>query len=56
MNHIDIMLDRNLDNLIARQVRGNGCILAPLANHVRLVGLLPVHAQPVLVAEHCDGL
>ena len=56
MNHIHIPLQRNLDNLVAGQVRTDGRVLAALADEVGLVGLLPVHAQTVLIAEDGDGV
>lgn len=50
------MLQSNLNNLVSGKIRTHGRILASLPNHIRLVGLLPVHGQAVLVAEDCHGL
>ena len=51
MNHIDIMLLGNLDDLIAREVGPHRCILPLLANDIGLVGLLPMHPKTILIAE-----
>lgn len=39
MDQLDVVLQSNLDDLIASQVRADGCVLATLANDVGLVGL-----------------
>lgn len=39
MNHIDIMLPGNLDDLIPRQVSPNGRVLTAFSNHVSFIGL-----------------
>jgi hypothetical protein len=48
------MLDRDLDDLVTGEVSTNGCVLPALPNLVGLVGLLPVHAEAVLMTVDCD--
>lgn len=47
------MCESDLDNLVTSKVRSNRSVLATLANHISLIGLLSVHAHAVLVRE--DG-
>ena len=47
------MCKSDLDNLVTSKVRSNRSVLATLANHISLIGLLSVHAHAVLVRE--DG-
>jgi hypothetical protein len=54
MDHVDIVLDRNLDDLIAGEVSTNGCVLPTLPNLVGLIGLLPVHAEAILMTVDCN--
>lgn len=56
VDHVDLVLDGNLDNLIAGQVRADGRVLTALANLVGLVRLLAVHAETVLVAVDGHGV
>ena len=50
------MCKSNLDNLITSKISSNRSVLATLANHISLVGLLSVHAHAVLVREDGHGL
>lgn len=50
------MCKSDLDDLVTSKVRSNRSVLATLANHVSLVGLLSVHAHAVLVREDGNGL
>ena len=50
------MCKSDLDNLITSKVRSNRSVLATLANHISLIGLLSVHAHAVLVREDSHGL
>jgi hypothetical protein len=54
VNHVHIVLDRDLDDLVAGQVGADGCVLAAGANLVGLVGFLPVHAEAVLMTVDGD--
>jgi hypothetical protein len=56
MDHVDAMVERNLDNLIASKVGADWGILATLADNVGLVGFLPMHAKSVLITENCNRL
>ena len=56
MNHIHIMLLRNLDDLVAGEVGSHGCILSLLANDIGFIGLLPVHPKAILIAEDGHGV
>jgi hypothetical protein len=56
MDHVDVVLESNVDDLVASQVGPDGGVLAPLANDIGLVGLLPVHAETVLIAVDGDGV
>ena len=56
MYHLNPMLKSNLDDLISSKISCHRCILAPLANDIGLVCLLPVHAESVFIAEDCDRL
>jgi hypothetical protein len=38
MDHLNSMLESNLDDLVARQVSPNRCILTTLSDHVGLIG------------------
>ena len=50
------MCKSDLDNLVTSKVRSNRSVLATLANHISLIGLLSVHAHAVLVREDGYGL
>ena len=50
------MLESNLDDLVTGEISANWSILATLANDIGFVGLLPVHAQSVFIAEDGNGL
>jgi len=39
MDHLDAMLQCNLDDFVSRQVGSNRCILSPLANNIGFIGL-----------------
>lgn len=39
MNHVDAVLDGDLDNLVDSKVRLDWCILSALSNGIGLVGL-----------------
>lgn len=54
MDHVDIVLQRNFDDLVAGQIGGHGRVLPALADDVGLVGLLPVHAEAILVTVDGD--
>lgn len=54
MDHVDLVLHGNLDDLVAGEVGADGCVLAALADLVGLVCLLTVHAEAVLVAVDGD--
>jgi hypothetical protein len=54
MDHVDLVLEGDLDNLVAGEVSSHGGELAAGANLVGLVGLLPVHAEAILMAVDCD--
>jgi hypothetical protein len=56
VDHVDAVLNGNLDDLVAGQVGTDRCVLAAGANLVGLVGLLPVHAEAVLMTVDCDGV
>ena len=56
MDHVDAVLNGNLDNLITSQVCADWRILATLANDISFIGLLPVHGESVLITEDCDCL
>lgn len=53
VNHVDAMLQSNLDDFVAGEVSSDRRILSSLSDNISLVGLLSVHAETVLVAE--DG-
>ena len=42
VNHLNAMLDGNLDNLVAGKISSHGGVLAALANDVGLVGLCEI--------------
>lgn len=46
------MLLGDLDDLVGRQVRAHGRVLAPLADDIGLIRLLAMHRQPVFVTVH----
>ena len=50
------MCKSDLDNLVTSKVGSNRSVLATLANHISLIGLLPVHAHAVLVREDGNSL
>jgi hypothetical protein len=54
MDHVHVVLDSDLDDLVASQVSPNGRVLATGADLVGLVSLLPVHAEAVLMTVDCD--
>jgi hypothetical protein len=56
VDHVDIVLDGNLDDLVAGQVGAHRRILAAPADLVGLVSLLPVHAEAVLMTVDCNGV
>lgn len=56
VNHVDAVVDGNLDNLVGGEVGLYGSVLARFADDVGLVCLLPVHAEPVLATVYCDSL
>jgi hypothetical protein len=56
MDHVDLVREGNLDDLIAREVCAHGCVLAPVSDLVGLVGLLPVHAEAVLMRVDRHGV
>ena len=56
VDHVHAVLAGDVDDGVAVEVGADGRVLAALADHVGLVGLLAVHAQPVLVAEDGDGV
>jgi hypothetical protein len=56
MDHIDIVLESNLDNLVTGKVGTNWSVLSAFADNVGLVGFLPVHAKSVFIAVYGDGV
>ena len=54
VDHVSLMLKRNFDDFIAGQVCSDGSVLASVSNLVGLVGLLPMHAEAVLMAVDSD--
>jgi hypothetical protein len=56
MDHVDIVLEGNFDDLVTGQVSSNGRVLSTLANDIGFVGLLPVHAESVFITEYGDGV
>ena len=50
------MCESDLDDLVTSKVSSNRSVLATLANHISLIGLLPVHAHAVLVREDSNSL
>lgn len=56
MDHLGAVLHSDLNDLVTSEVSSNGRVLAALANHVRLVGLLPMHAKSILITEDSDGV
>lgn len=56
MNHINVVINRDLDYLIGSQIGPDGSILAAFANDIGLIGFLSVHAQSVLITVYGDGL
>lgn len=54
VDHANFVLAGNLDNLVPGQIRADWRELASLANHVGLVRLLAVHAEPILIAVDSD--
>jgi len=49
------VLFRDLDDLVNGEVCCDWSELPLLADHIGLVGLLPVHGEPVLMTEDGDG-
>lgn len=56
MDHVDIVLEGDFDNLVAGEVGADWSVLSSFADNVGFVGLLPVHAESVLIAEDGDGV
>jgi len=56
MDHVDLVLEGNLDDLVGGEVGADGRVLAAGANLVGLVGLLAMHAEAVLMAVDGDGV
>lgn len=56
MDHVDVVLNRNLDDLVAGQVSTNRRVLATSSNLVGLVSLLSVHAEAVLMTVDCNSV
>lgn len=56
VNHVDAVVNGNLDNLVGGEVGLHGSVLAGFADDIGLVGLLPVHAEPVLATVYSDCL
>lgn len=56
MDHVDIVLDSDFDNLVASKVCSNWGVLSSLSNDVCLVGLLSVHAESVFITENSYGV
>jgi hypothetical protein len=54
MDHVHVVLDCDLDDLVASQISPNGRVLAAGADLVGLVSLLPVHAEAVLMTVDGD--
>ena len=54
VDHVDVVLDRDLDDLVAGEVSTDGGVLPALPDLVGLIGLLPVHAEAVLMTVDCD--
>jgi hypothetical protein len=54
MDHVNIMLFGNPDDLVASKVCADWGKLAMFANNICFVGLLSVHAHTVFPAEHGD--
>lgn len=50
------MFQCNLDDLVASKVSPDRSVLAPFANDICLVSLLPVHGKTVLMTEDCYSL
>jgi hypothetical protein len=49
MDHVDAVLNGNLDDFVNRKVGLDGRVLATLSDHVSLVSLLTVHAETILM-------
>jgi hypothetical protein len=56
MDHVDIMLDGDLDDLVSGQIGTDRSILTALADDIGLIRLLPMHTEAVLIAENCHGM
>lgn len=52
MDHVDIVLNSDFDDLVAGEVCTDWSVLSSLSNDVCLVGLLSVHAESVFIAEN----
>lgn len=56
MDHVDLVVDGDLDNLVTGEVRADGRVLTPLADLVGFIGLLAMHAEPVLMTVDGHGV
>jgi hypothetical protein len=56
MNHVDIVLESDFDNLVASKIGTDRCVLSTFANDIGFVGLLPVHAESVFITVYGDGV
>lgn len=56
MDHVDTVVDGNLDDLVGGEVGLYGSVLAGFADDIGLVCLLPVHAEPVLATVYSHSL
>ena len=56
VDHVNIMLKGNLDNLISGKIGPDGRVLAAASDNICLICLLAMHAKTVLIAVDGDGV
>jgi hypothetical protein len=56
MDEVNIVCLCDFDDLVARKVSSNRCVLSSLANDIGFISLLSVHGQAVLMTVHGNCL
>jgi hypothetical protein len=56
MDHVNVVLEGDLDDLVTGEIGTDWSVLSALANDIGLIGLLPVHAESVFIAVYSDGM
>lgn len=56
MDHVDVVLEGDLDNLVAGEISSNGRVLAAVADLVGLIGFLSMHGKAVFMTVDGDGV